>query len=102
MSCNTQSPKNVRLKDGTLVIAVIKEKYLNKEYTSAKINTRESFTYGRFEIRAALPKGKMLRPAILMIPEKPSDWARNGQIDVMTNNQTSILWAGIHYGVPEK
>jgi beta-glucanase (GH16 family) len=53
-----------------LVIIPLKEKYLNKEYTSARITTKEGFTYGKFEIRAALPNGKMLRPAFFMIPEK--------------------------------
>jgi len=88
------------VKNGTLVIKAIHEKYLNKEYTSAKIITKNEFTYGRFEIRAALPVGKMLRPAIFMIPVTFTEWARNGQIDVMTNNQNTKLGAALHYGVP--
>ncbi|HEY6436953.1 MAG TPA: family 16 glycosylhydrolase, partial [Ignavibacteriaceae bacterium] len=102
MNCNTNSPKNLRLIDGTLAITVIREKYLNKEYTSARITTKENFTYGRFEIRAALPKGEMLRPAIFMIPEKFDGWAKNGQIDIMTNIQDNKLGAGIHYSIPAK
>ncbi len=99
MNCNTNSSNNLRLIDGTLAITVICEKYLNKEYTSAKITTREGFTYGRFEIRAALPKGKKLRPAILMIPKEFNEWAINGQIDIMTNTQNNKLGAGIHYSI---
>ncbi len=102
MNCNTNSSNNLRLIDGTLAITVIHEKYLNKEYTSAKITTREWFTYGRFEIRAALPKGKMLRPAFFMPAEKYEGWAKNGQIDIMTNIQDNKLGAGIHYGIPAK
>ncbi len=102
MNCNTNSSQNLRLIDGTLAITVIHEKHLNKEYTSAKITTREGFTYGRFEIRAALPKGKMLRPAFFMPPEIIDGWAKNGQIDIMTNTQNNILAAGIHYGIPAK
>jgi beta-glucanase (GH16 family) len=64
---------------------------LNKEFTSAKIVTKQAFTYGRFEIRAALPKGKLLRSAIFMISEPYSEWARNGQIDIMTNVQNKKL-----------
>jgi beta-glucanase (GH16 family) len=95
LNCNTNSSQNLRLIDGTLAITVIHEKHLNKEYTSAKITTREGFTYGRFEIRAALPKGKMLRPAFFMPPEISDGWAENGQIDIMTNIQDNILAAGI-------
>ncbi len=100
MNCNTNSPKNLRLIDGTLAITVIREKYLNKEYTSAKIITREGFTYGRFEIRDALPKGKTLRPAIFMMADKFDGWAKNDQIDIMTNIQDNELGAGIHYSIP--
>jgi hypothetical protein len=98
LNCNKNSSKNLRLIDGTLAITVIREKYLNKEYTSAKITTREGFTCGRFEIRAALPKGKMLRPAMVMIPMKICCWAKNGQINIMINTQDNELGAGIHYG----
>jgi beta-glucanase (GH16 family) len=97
LNCNTNSPNNLRLIDGTLAITVIREKHSNKEYTSAKITTKEGFTYGRFEIRAALPKGKMLRPAFFMIPMNTCCWAKNGQIDIMTNIQDKKLGAGIHY-----
>ncbi len=100
MNCNTNRPNNLRLIDGTLAITAIREIYLDKEYTSAKIITREGFTYGRFEIRAALPKGKMLRPAFFMQPETFDGWAKNGQIDIMDNNQDDKLGARIHFSVP--
>jgi hypothetical protein len=100
-NCNTNSSNNLRLIDGTLAITVIHEKHLDKEYTSAKITTIEGFTYGRFEIRAALPKGKMLRPAILMVPEKFDSSPINGQIDIMTNIQDNELGAGIRHSHPE-
>jgi len=98
LNCNTNSSKNLRLIDGTLAITVIREKYLNKEYTSAQITTREGFTFGRFEIRAALPEGKMLRPGIYMNPEKFDGWAKNGKIDIMTNIEDNKFGAGIHFG----
>jgi beta-glucanase (GH16 family) len=100
LNCNTNSPNNIRLKDGILAIIPIKEKYLNKEYTSARITTREGFTYGKFEIRATLPEGKMLRPAFFMIPEIFDGWAKNGQIDIMDNNQDDKLGARIHFSIP--
>ncbi len=102
LNCNTNSSNNLRLIDGTLAITVIHEKYLNKEYTSAKITTREGFIYGRFEIRAALPKGKMLRPSMVMIPKKFDGSPINGQIDIMTNIQDNKLEAGIRHSIPEE
>ena len=85
--------------DGTLAIAAVPEthKYLDKDFTSALITTREGFTFGKFEIRAALPKGKKLRPAIYLVPAiKNKGWPFDGQIDVMTNKQTQSLGNGIH------
>jgi beta-glucanase (GH16 family) len=97
LNCNKDSPNNLRLINGTLAITAIRENYSNKEYTSAKITTKEGFTYGRFEIRAALPKGKMLRPAFFMPPEIFDGWAKNGQINIMDNIQDNKLGAGIHH-----
>jgi beta-glucanase (GH16 family) len=39
----------------------------------------------------------MLRPAIFMFPETFDVWAKNGEIDIMTNIQNNKLGAGIHY-----
>ena len=71
---------------------------MDKEFTSAKITTQRDFTFGRIEIRAALPKGKLLRPAMFMIPIKSTGvWPKDGQIDIMTNVQNQIVANGIHY-----
>ena len=54
---------------------------------SARIRTAESFSfrYGRIEVRAALPKGKWLWPAIWMLPkyEVYGPWPASGEIDIM-------------------
>jgi hypothetical protein len=73
LNCNTNTSKNLRLENGKLSLIAIHEKHLNKEFTSAKITTKQGFTNGRYEIRAALPEGKMLRPAIFLIPYNGSD-----------------------------
>ena len=101
MNCNTNRPQNLRLINGTLAITAIYEKYLNKNFTSAKISTKKGFTYGKFEIRAALPKGKMLRPTMFMLPSsKVLKWSIGGEIDIMTNVQFQQLGSGIHYNSP--
>ncbi|CAG2176217.1 unnamed protein product, partial [Oppiella nova] len=60
LNCNVNQSENLQLRDGCLAITATrhKKKGFNKEYNSAKITTRQSWTYGRFEIRAALPTGK--------------------------------------------
>jgi hypothetical protein len=73
---------------------------LNKDFTTAVIATKQYFTYGRFEIRAALPKGKMLGPFIGFIPTNVSGWARNGRIEVMNYFQNNELQAGLVYNDP--
>jgi beta-glucanase (GH16 family) len=65
---------------------------------SAKITTAEtfSFTYGRVEVRAKLPKGDWLWPAIWLLPARNEYgmWPASGEIDIMesrgnTNNPDS-------------
>ena len=56
----TDRNKNLKIKDGFLIISAFKENYLGKSYTSARINTQDkfSFQYGRIETRVKLPKSK--------------------------------------------
>ncbi|KAJ7222441.1 glycoside hydrolase family 16 protein [Mycena pura] len=51
---------------------------------SARINTKgkKSITYGRVEVRAKLPRGDWLWPAIWMLPENGT-WPLDGEIDLM-------------------
>ena len=59
----------------------------NADYTSGRVNTDGKFstTYGRFDIRAKLPKGKGSWPAIWMLGESISSigWPDCGEIDIM-------------------
>jgi hypothetical protein len=52
---------------------------------SARIHSNFSFLYGRIEVRAKLPVGNWLWPAIWMLPEKNvyGDWPMSGEIDIM-------------------
>ncbi|CAG2103885.1 unnamed protein product [Medioppia subpectinata] len=99
LNCNVNQSKNLRLIEGCLAITAFREKQkvFDKEYTSAKIKTKMGWTYGRFEIRAALPVGKMLRPVMAMESVSPKQWATAGQIDIMSNIQTQALVSGVHF-----
>ena len=66
--------------DGTLKIRAIKS---GSRVYSARVNTRKNWTYGYFEARLKLPKGKGTWPAFWMMPSVWSGWPDGGEIDIM-------------------
>ncbi|CAG2113608.1 unnamed protein product, partial [Medioppia subpectinata] len=62
-------PENARQENGLLVMKVNVEPYGGRQFTSARVITAKAWTYGKFEARARLPKGKQLWPAIWMMPQ---------------------------------
>ena len=81
--------KNVRVKNGQLIIEAHRESYESNSYTSAKLNSRGTgdWLYARVEVRAMLPKGRGTWPAIWMMPTRSNygsgNWPDNGEIDIM-------------------
>jgi beta-glucanase (GH16 family) len=95
-----QGSDNVEVKDGTLRITARKTGPGQRvgDYTSARINSRESFLYGRIEIRAKMPEyqGPGIWPALWMLGENIGDlgWPLCGEIDLMeyiSSNPDSVL-----------
>lgn len=82
-------PENARVEDGALVIESRKEQYKDADYTSASVTTRDraSWRYGRIEVRAKLPTGRGMWPAIWMLGTNISEvgWPESGEIDIMEN-----------------
>ncbi len=82
-------PENAYVRDGTLTITAIREAYEDQPYTSARLITRGKgdWQYGRFEIRAKLPKARGTWPAIWMMPSdwefSQGGWPDVGEIDIM-------------------
>jgi beta-glucanase (GH16 family) len=100
----TSRPTNAFLFDGRLHIVARKESFSGFNYTSARFKTKGLFNrrYGRIEIRAKLPAGKGLWPALWMLPEDATygGWAASGEIDIMENrgsNPQEVLGT-LHYG----
>jgi beta-glucanase (GH16 family) len=82
------STNNARIDGaGNLVIEVKKETSGGKPFSSARLISKNGWTYGRMEVRAKLPDGKFLWPAIWMLPqtEKYGTWPNSGEIDIMEN-----------------
>jgi beta-glucanase (GH16 family) len=85
----TSRPENVRIEGGALVVEARKELYQGFDYTSASLNTlgRFEFQYGRVEVRAKLPAGIGMWPAIwtLGVNRRTVGWPACGEIDIMEN-----------------
>ena len=71
--------------------------------TSASIRTTRSFKFGRLEIRARLPRGDWLWPALWLLQEEPAKyggWPRSGEIDVRGNVTESNAIRSPHAHLP--
>ena len=104
----TDRPCNVRTDDSKLIL----EAHLEptnvagtlRDYSSGRIRTkhRGDWTYGRFEIRAKIPEGRGLWPAIWLLPtdDHYGTWAASGEIDIMENkgHQPRTVTGALHFG----
>lgn len=83
----TNSSKNIFVSNGNLIIEARKESISSFNYSSARITTqnKKSFTFGRIDIRAKLPVGKGIWPALWMLGANISSvgWPSCGEIDIM-------------------
>ncbi len=79
--------ENTQLLDGYLVIEARKETAGSKSYTSSRIITKDNLSvkYGRIDVRAVMPKGQGLWPAIWLLGENIDavGWPACGEIDLM-------------------
>ncbi len=83
------------VRDGVLAITL---KSVGSETLSVRINSRESWTYGYFEGRLKLPKGKGTWPAFWMLPERFESWPLDGEIDIMEHvgYDPNVILSTIH------
>lgn len=93
-------PENSFVSEGTLKIKALKEQYTyngsTKAYTSARMNAKFAFTYGKVEVRAKLPSPAGTWPAIWTLGADVNEtgnffgdqygsvgWPLCGEIDIM-------------------
>ena len=78
---------NTSFQEGNLVIEAREENKGGKSYTSSKLYTKEkiSFNYGRIDVRAVMPEGQGMWPAIWMLGNSIDEigWPECGEIDIM-------------------
>ena len=104
----TDRPKNIRVGDGHLTIEAHRDNPnivgVSREYSSGRLRSkhRGDWKYGRFVIRAKLPTGQGIWPAIWMLPtkEKYGGWALSGEIDIMEFNgaKPDHVLGTLHFG----
>ena len=79
--------ENARVEGGNLVIEAHREKMKTRDYSSSRMVSKHKgdWTYGKVEVRAKLPKGIGVWPAIWMLPTDWAygDWPASGEIDIM-------------------
>ncbi len=102
LQCYVNDPDNAFIDDGKLVIRAINEEVqgwsgwsgeegdgslVTRDYSSTRLRTlnKGDWKYGRFEIRAKLPYGQGIWPAIWMLPTDwvYGNWPHSGEIDIM-------------------
>ena len=105
--------ENARVEAGNLVIECRKEHFTppnhaSVDYTAASLTTqdRASWQYGRIEVRAKLPQGKGVWPAIWMLGTNISKvgWSACGEIDIMefVGKEPKGIHGTLHYAVAGK
>lgn len=105
----TADPENVSVADSCLTIRAVRAPLHGCGYTSARLKTKKrdgtvlfAKRYGRVEIRARVPWGKGLWPALWMLPadDHYGGWAASGEIDLMeiVGEQPREVLNSIHFG----
>lgn len=81
--------ENARVEGGNLILEARRDWFEGIEYSSARLVTRNKgdWTYGRIEVKAQIPLGQGLWPAIWMLPTDYvyGGWPASGEIDIMEN-----------------
>jgi beta-glucanase (GH16 family) len=102
--------ENARVEHGVLVIEGRKDHFTPPdhspvEYTSASLITqnKESWQYGRIEVRAKLPHGRGTWPAIWTLGTNVTQvsWPASGEIDIMEflGRETNDIHGTVHFAV---
>lgn len=79
--------RNVVIEKGLLHIIARKDDKQPKGYSSVRMVQKKGFLYGRLELRAKLPAGRGLWPALWLLPDNNTygGWPSSGEIDLMEN-----------------
>lgn len=110
----TSNNSNSYVDNGSLKIKAVKESYTDptsgstKQYTSARLNSKYAFKYGRMEVRAKLPAALGTWPAIWTLGKNINEngaywqtqgygnttWPYCGEIDIMEQDEDKSKTSG--------
>jgi len=97
--------QNTSLIEGDyLMIEARRENFGGQEYTSSRLITadKQEFKFGRVDIRAALPEGQGVWPALWMLGSNffTGGWPQCGEIDIMelVGHEPHKVHGSAHYG----
>jgi beta-glucanase (GH16 family) len=99
----TGAAANARVEGGNLVIEARREDFGGRLYTSARMKTSASWTYGRIEGRLRLPFGQGIWPAFWTLGNNIGTvgWPACGEIDIMEmiggSGRESTVHGTIHW-----
>lgn len=100
----TERIENAFVSHGNLIIEARAEVFGGSNYTSARMITRakKSFKYGRIDIRAKLPTGQGIWPALWMLGSNIGTvgWPACGEIDIMEliGKSPNKVYGTLHWG----
>jgi len=111
----TDKIDNSYVSDGTMKIVLKKERYTydnsTLDYTSARLNSKFAFTYGRVNVRAKIPAGNGVWPAIWTLgtnigetgnywgqDQNTVGWPKCGEIDIMESwgHNPRYVYSAVH------
>ena len=94
-------PDQVSVSSGQLRITASNQPLGSQPYRSGLIRTWEEHRFGRWEVRAQIPRGQGMWPAIWLLPRDlgAAPWPTGGEIDIMENvgNDTFFVKGSYHY-----
>ena len=93
-------PDEVYLEDGCLVLRSREREHGGRRYTSGLVDTQNRFSqaFGRFEVRAKLPKGRGIWPAHWMLPDDHPAWPPEIDIMELLGHEPDTVHLTQHWG----
>ena len=97
-SLHAYLPEQVSVEDGKLILTSEDKPSGKLAYRSGLVKSKRAQRLGRWEVRAKLPTGAGLWPAIWLLPDGP--WPSEGEIDFMESrgDRPALVTSAFHWG----
>lgn len=98
----TREARNARIENGHLILEAHRQDHDGSAYTAASLHTKgkASFSFSRVEVRAKLPHGRGVWPAIWMLGNDwpAAHWPACGEIDILefVGFEPGVVHSNVH------